>query len=281
MAVVAVSSSSVLVRKMDALPLAIAAWRTLGAALVLSPALLLPRHALGRRDAASLALAGVVLALHFWAWFSALSSTTVLRATVLGCLVPAWTAAIELAVWGRVPDRRFWIGLAIALPGLALLAGDGGRGSLGGDALAILAGLLWAIVLAIQGDVRQRVGAAVTMVVECAAAAAVLFAFAAVTSAPLAGWAATTWGLLAAAVLGPQLIGHQGFAFALRWVPPSTVATLALLEPVGASVLAAIVLEERPGPAAILGGGLVLAGVAMSTRSSTNVPAGCTAQGVG
>jgi drug/metabolite transporter (DMT)-like permease len=280
-AVVAVSSSSVLVRKMDALPLAIAAWRTLGAALVLSPALVFPRHAIARRDGAALALAGVVVAVHFWAWFSAISSTTILRATVLGSLVPAWTAAIELVVWGRAPDRRLWIGLAIALPGLALLAGDGGRGSLGGDALAILAGLLWAVVLAIQGDVRQRVGAVPTMFVECASAAAVLFAFAGATGAPLAGWPAATWALLAAAVLGPQLIGHQGFAWALRWVPPSTVATLALLEPVGASLLAAILLEERPGPTAVVGGALVLTGVALSIRSSTNVSPGCTARGVG
>ncbi len=280
-AVLAISSSAVLVRRMEALPLAIAAWRTLGAAVVLSPALLLPRNVLSVRDALWLLLAGVALALHFWAWFTSVTLTTVLRCTVLVCLVPVWSAGLDYALWSLPTPRRLWIGLAVALPGLALLAGEGGSASLAGDALAVLSGLLWAVVLAIQGNVRQRVGTAATMAVECASAAVVLFGLGAATATPLTGWTAATWILLAAAVLGPQLLGHQGFAYALRWVSASTVATIALLEPVGASVLAAIVLGERPEPASVAGAVLVLAGVAVAARSTTVLSRGRTAPVVG
>jgi drug/metabolite transporter (DMT)-like permease len=44
---------------------------------------------------------------HFWAWFSSLGHTTVLRSTLLVCLVPAWSAALDWVVYGRRPsDER-------------------------------------------------------------------------------------------------------------------------------------------------------------------------------
>ena len=62
-------------------------------------------------------------------------------------------------------------------------------------------------------------------------------------------------------VLGPQLVGHQGLDFALKWLPARTVSAVTLLEPVGASALAALFLGELPGPNAMLGGLFALVGV--------------------
>ena len=61
--------------------------------------------------------------------------------------------------------------------------------------------------------------------------------------------------------LGPQLVGHQGLDFALKWLPARTVSAVTLLEPVGASALAALFLGELPGPNAMLGGLFALVGV--------------------
>jgi drug/metabolite transporter (DMT)-like permease len=119
------------------------------------------------------------------------------------------------------------------------------------------------------------------MAIECTSAAVVLFAVAAASGSPLAGWPTETWLLLAAAVIGPQLLGHQGYAYALRWVPASTVAILALLEPVGASALAAVVLGETPGLSSILAGAVVLLGVGVASRSTTVLSQGRTEGVVG
>jgi drug/metabolite transporter (DMT)-like permease len=43
-----------------------------------------------------------------------------------------------------------------------------------------------------------------------------------------------------------------------------------LAEPVGATLLAAVVLHEPPTPAQIGGGALVLAGIALAARAGTN-----------
>ena len=87
LAVLGISSSAVLVRLMDASPIAIAAWRCLFAAILLAPGLPAARN-ISRRDLAWIALAGVFLGWHFASWFASLDGTSVLRSTVLVALVP-------------------------------------------------------------------------------------------------------------------------------------------------------------------------------------------------
>ena len=81
----------------------------------------------------------------------------------------------------------------------------------------------------------------------------------------LVGFSPRTWGLLLGSVLGPQLVGHQGLDWALRWLPAPTISAITLLEPVGASVLAAVCLGEWPTPAAAFGGLVTLLGVCVAT----------------
>jgi drug/metabolite transporter (DMT)-like permease len=265
-AVLGISSSAVLVRGMTgADPLAIAAWRTLATAILLLPWARTAAPNLSARDAVSIVAAGAALGLHFWSWFASLNATTVLRSTLLVCTVPGWTALLEWAILGERPSRRHWVGLLIALPGLGLLAGSGGDATWSGDGLALVAAMLWAVYFLLSRSVRQRTGAGATMAGLCAVAAAVLFPVALATGTPLVGFPPATWGLLALAVLGPQLLGHLGFVYAVRWIPASTVSMITLLEPVGASALAAVVLGELPGPAAALGAGIVLGGIGVAT----------------
>lgn len=266
LAVLGISSSAVLVRGMVADPLAIAAWRTLGAAIVLSPALLRGLPSLGRRDLAELVGAGVLLGIHFWSWFASVALTSILRSTLLVCLVPAWTALLEWLLRGVVPGRRQLAGLALALPGLALMAGDDRNASLEGDGLAVLAGVFWAAYLVVGRRVRQRIDAGTTMGLVCLAGSTTLFGVGAATGVRLTGFPPSTWGLLLLALIGPQLVGHQGFAYALRWVPAPTLAALMLLEPVGATLLGALVLHEVPDVRAVVGGAVVLAGVFVASR---------------
>ncbi len=268
-AVTAISSSALLVRGMEAEPLAIAAWRTLIASLVLSPSLLRARRWPSARDLGLAGLAGALLALHFWAWFASVKSTTILRSTLLVCLTPGWTLLLEWALGGVRPTARPLVGLAVALPGLALLAGDGaGAASLRGDALATFAGALWSGYLLLGRDARQRLDALPWMALVCGAAAAVLFPLGAVAGVPLGGFPTATWALLAAAVAFPQLLGHQGFAWAVKFVPASTLSALTLLEPVGAALLGAAVLSEWPTAGEWVGMALVLGGTFVSTRRS-------------
>lgn len=273
-AVLAVSSASVLARLAEgAQPLALGFWRCAGVALLFSWGL----RRLEPRDRLRVGAAGVALALHFWAWLASLEHTTVLRSTVLVTLGPVWTGLAEGAVWrltGRPvagawqpPRRRFWWGLALALPGVALLGGSGelGAGSLRGDLLALVGGMLSSAYLLAGREVRQRQGVVSYGGWVCLVAAAALLPLALITGQPVVGFPAATWAAIAAMTVGPQLLGHMGFNYVVRWLPASVVATAILLEPVGAGLLAAAVLAEVPGPRDVAGGVLVLAGVLVAT----------------
>lgn len=264
-AVLGISSGAVLVRGMEgASPVAIAAWRTLGAAVLLSPGVARDFRGIAGRDLLAMLLAGAALAAHFTVWFASLELTTVLRSTVLVCLVPLWTGLLEWAL-GRRPPARFWLGLLIALPGIGLLTADAGTASLTGDLLALIGGILWAVYFAIGRSVRQRVGVAAYMGLVCFAATLPLWPLAIALDEPLTGFPPQTWLLLFALVIGPQLLGHQGSNYAVAYLPARVVAAVMLLEPVGAGYLAAIVLGEIPPLAAIAGGALVVAGIVTAT----------------
>jgi drug/metabolite transporter (DMT)-like permease len=264
-AVLAISTAAVLVRLAgDSDPLVLALWRTLLAGTLLLPLVRVP----ARRDVAVVALAGLFLALHFWTWFASLHHTSVLRSTILVCLSPMWVGLLEWALWRRAPSRRFFAGVAVALPGVSLLGGGtwAAGGTFTGDALALGGGVLSACYLVAGRIVRARMHVASYAGLVCLGAALWL-AVAALATGTSPHLPRGAWLAAAGLALGPQLIGHGGLAYAVRYLPASVVSMAVLLEPVGAAVLAAAVLGEVPGPAGAAGACLVLAGVAVAASS--------------
>jgi drug/metabolite transporter (DMT)-like permease len=66
--------------------------------------------------------------------------------------------------------------------------------------------------------------------------------------------------------LGPQILGHTVFNWALKYVDASIVLGTILAEPVVSAMLAWLVLVEKPGLATVLGGAVVLAGLYLLLR---------------
>jgi drug/metabolite transporter (DMT)-like permease len=66
--------------------------------------------------------------------------------------------------------------------------------------------------------------------------------------------------------LGPQLLGHTSFNWALRYLPASVVGVTLLGEPVGSSILAYLLLDERPTPLKLSAMALILAGIYIASR---------------
>lgn len=263
-ALIAISSAAVLIRKASdagAWPLTIAFWRTVGAALVLAPAL----RRLPPAARPSVLLGGVSLALHFGCWISSLTMTSVLRSTLLVTLAPAWAGLIEWRVLGKAPSRRFWIGIGVALLAAGAAADAGSSGRLQGDLLALAGGVFGAAYWFAGGRARQHAdvaayGAGVNLV-----AASLLWPSCLLIGAPLIDLSGEIWAWLIALVLVAQVLGHTGMAYALGSLRASTVSALTLLEPVGAAVLAWPLLGEPPGALDAAAGVLILGGVLVAT----------------
>jgi len=266
-AVMAISASPLIVRMVDGVePVAIAFWRCVISASLLAPAL---RHL--KRDAAKAVIfGGAALGIHFWLWFTSLQHTTVVRSTLLVTLSPIWVGIVEVLVFRKKLLRRYWMGVFLALCGVALFSTAPGEGaSWKGDLMALIAGQLAALYLLSNNRARVHMPSGTVTAATCAVAAAILLPATFAFGAPLTGYTNSAWFWIAACALGPQLIGHNGFNYALGYVAASTVAPLFLLEPVGAALLAIPVLGEWPTLLEAAGGVVVLVGVHTATKTTT------------
>src|SRR5690349_1301748 len=219
-----------------------------------------------------MALAGLLLALHFWSWIASLRFTTVASSVVLVSLKPVFAWAIA-AVWLREhPTRTEVWGIVIAVLGASLIGLGDARlslGALGGDALAVLGAVTGAGYYVIGRRVRQTVGIWRYATGVYAVAAVALAVLALIRSAPLTGFAGRDWAVFGAMAAGPMLIGHTGMNYALRHFRATTVNVASLGEPVGASLIAWLVpaIHEIPKPSTLIGAVAVLIGIGLSLRA--------------
>src|SRR5216117_4166582 len=217
-------------------------------------------------------LSGLLLALHFWSWIASLRFITVASSVVLVSLKPVFAWGLAAAWLREQPTRPEAWGIALAVSGASLIGLADARlslGALGGDGLALVGAVTGAGYYVIGRRVRQTVGIwrYATGVYATAAAALALLALA--RRMPVSGFAGRDWAVFGAMAAGPMLVGHTGMNYALRHFRATTVNVAALGEPVGASVIAWLVpsIHEVPPPTALVGGVLVLSGIALSLKA--------------
>jgi drug/metabolite transporter (DMT)-like permease len=282
--VTAVSFSAVFVRLADAPPFAVAFYRCAFAAAVLVP-LALARHRsvlrrLTRRDVTLVVASGVLLAAHFASWIPSITLTTVAASAVLVQTMPVWVAILGRFV-GERPARGTALGIAVALAGVAVIAvaapgsgdGDVAQHPLLGDLLALLGALFAALYFLIGRRLRPVLPLVPYTAVVYAIAAAVLAVVMVVGGTPFTGYPVETWALFVGITIGPQFLGHTVFNYLLAHVRTSVVSVALLAEPVGATILAFLILGEVPPPATVVGGAVVLAGVFLAIRAEARAGA--------
>lgn len=262
--------------------LAIAVWRTVIAAAVLLPAAAVriqPEvRQFTRWDVILILAAGFFLGLHFIAWIESLYHTTVASASVLVTTSPIILAVLGYLVLGERLSPTTVAAIGASVGGAALIGWSDagrvvlGRGALLGNSLALSGAVLVSLYLLIGRVVRQKVSwlAYVTPLYTMAALTAL--GTAALQDTPLLGYSWRFYGLCAALAIGPQVLGHGSFNYALQYVPAAIVGMLSLLEPVGASILAYFLFGEAPPPASIVGMVVVLGAVAIVVMQRENRP---------
>jgi drug/metabolite transporter (DMT)-like permease len=157
-------------------------------------------------------------------------------------------------------------GIALAMAGTAVTCvgalGAGGK-ALWGDLLALAGGVALAGYLLIGRGRRDRGG-----VVAYSAAVYAIVSVAAVAVAAIGGGLHTPSGRTLLACIGLAAVctvgGHTVFNWTLRRLPASIVSLSFLGEPPLAALFAFLVLAQRPPLATVLGGLLILAGLAVA-----------------
>jgi drug/metabolite transporter (DMT)-like permease len=277
LAVAAVSTSAILVRWSGAPSTVKAFYRVLFTVGLLAPFAVRQRGVLARlagRDLLFAAAAGVALAGHFAAWFESLRFTSVAAAVTLVQAQPLFVAVgATLLLEERIGLPRA-VGIAVALAGMVVMsAGDLLSGSavgarpLLGDGLAVLGAVLAAGYVLAGRSLRQRVPLVPYVTVVYSVCALALLAVAVGQGHALTGYPPREYLLFLGMAVGPGILGHTVVNWALAHVESSVVSVSLLGEPVGSTLLAVVLLSEVPGRWTVLGGGVVLAGIYLTTRA--------------
>jgi drug/metabolite transporter (DMT)-like permease len=269
--ILCIAWSAIFVRWTDIPGPASAFYRLLIPALVLAPTWLLDRKSprVSGRTFAIICTGGLFFALDLAFYNTSILKTSAANATLLGNNTPIFVGLLSWLVLRRRPTAAFWLGLVLAIAGsLVIVWGDlVQRAHLGwGDAMALSASACFAVYLMATVEVRGHTGTLVFLRLAILSSTLFLLIMNLVLRVPLGIPSSHSF----AALVGLGLISQLGGYFALTYAMghlPATVTSVSLLSqgPLTA-LLAALFLHEPLTAPLIIGGALVLLGIALANR---------------
>lgn len=270
-----IASSGVLVRLSGAGPETVAVFRCLYAIPLLGAFAWWENRALGGLPARTRYLAwiaGVLFAIDLVAWHYAIAAVGAGLATVLGNLQVLLVGFIAWFLLSEKPHKGLIAAVPVVLIGVVLISGVTGGDPYGESPVAgVLFGGLTSIayagfILVLREGSRDllRIAGPLFQATVVAGASAALYGVATGTLSAPAGLDSHGW--LALLAFSSQGIGWLLISLSLPRLPAAVTSMVLLLQPVGAMILAGVVLDEDPSTAQIAGAALILCGVIASTR---------------
>lgn len=282
LSVLGVSLSGPLVRLSNAHAVAIAVWRLIFSLAIIAVPVVAGKSWLQWRkmDVTSFGIAiggGVLLALHFWTWNSSVELTTIAASVVLVNVQPLIVGILSVVWLHEPPTRQQWIGIALAMLGALIvvlpdLRSTGGLALTGqaalGDGLAVVGAITAAGYYVIGRRLRGSLDLWSYVALVYGACLLALLMIATILAIPLGPYPRREYEIFALLALGPMLLGHTGMNWALRYARAYQVNIVLLGEPIGATILAAVLpgIRERPTLFTLVGGIVVLAGILLAER---------------
>lgn len=242
--------------------------------LLMSPLLWKYRRQLSgisKRNWLRLSLSGLFLATHFLFWMSSLRLTSVASSTIIMALEPLFVMVGAFFVFKEKAGTRASLSMAIAILGAVLIGwGDIGLSDkqLLGDFLSLLGTVAVAIHMLLGQALLKEVPSSLYSLLVFLIAGCSFALYNALTGTAMLGYPAREWGIFLLLAIVPTVFGHMVFNWLLKYVKATTVSMSVLGEPVGATILAYLLLGEMIFPMQIVGGLLTIAGLQYFLRIS-------------
>lgn len=227
--------------------------------LLFAAALRVPLRPQRRRDVVLLAGQGVLLAIHWTAFFEAIDVANVALGLLAFSSFPLFTALIE--TWFlREPPRRAHVAAALLiLPGVTVLLPtiNPHNHATAGVLWGLLAGLTFALLSVVNRALGRRYSTVQISVYQDGIAALVLLPVA-IAAHPAALLAPRT--LLSLLVLGVACtaLAHTLFIAAMQAITAQLASIFAALEPVWGTGAALVLLGQIPSGRTLVGGAIIV-----------------------
>ncbi len=271
-------SASIIVRLLSSLDsYSIAFWRLATASAALSIVFFASHRSFKVANLAhrvqNISFMGLLLALHFIFFISAVKETTILNATVLVNTTPVFSVLLSSLIFKSKPSRFAFIGLVISFMGIVVVAlaeslvtqqvAQVVNPSLKGDAEATLAAFFLAIYVTYGKKIRTQARTISTMLPIYAVTTFFIAAISLVATGKTVAVPLDIRAIILVLAIGllPTAIAHTLYFSSLSHLKSFETATLALLEPLCATLLGIYVFYEIPAPLFALGAALVMLGI--------------------
>ena len=264
--IVAISFAAIFVKWSNAPATILSMYRMILACLLLVPIVWFKRKEfakISKKEWYLLFFSGLFLALHFALWFGSLKLTTVASSTIILALQP-----IIALVGGVLIFKERTTISALATMGIAVIGafmvgwGDFGlsKSAIIGDILSFLSVIAVVGYLLIGQSAVKKVSHWIYSFCVFGFASIALVIYNVVTNVELGGYDSKEWGIFILLAVVPT-VSHLINNWLLNYVNATTISMSILGEPVGATVLAVILLGESLVVSQIIGGTIVLLGV--------------------
>jgi drug/metabolite transporter (DMT)-like permease len=207
-----------------------------------------------------------------WTW--SLSETSVANVALLSNLNPIFVGVAGYFLFGQKFDRRFVIGLVLALAGAVafeLSEAQFSADQLQGDALAFISAIFIATYLILIEKLQGRFSTSTIMMWRCGITTTFLLPLLPFIEDRLLPQTQNGWLLIIFQALFCQVLGQGLLAYSLSKLSSGVVAITLLLEPIIASIFAWFIFGEQITLADWICFVVVLGGVYLAQSSKTAV----------
>ncbi|WP_379136344.1 DMT family transporter [Paenibacillus sp. sgz500958] len=265
--IVAISFSSIFIKWSDAPASVQGMYRLLFTSLLMLPFARPYTGAIAvltKKDWLMLMSSGTMLALHFLLWMGSLKYTSVASSTMIMALEPVFIMLGAFFLFKEKTALSSILAMGIAIAGVIFIGwGDIGisADNVKGDLLSIGGTAAVAAHLLIGQKVVVRMPSYLYSLVVFISAALVFALYNVTMGIPFFDYPPREWGIFVLLAVVPTVFGHILFNWLLQFVSATTVSMNILGEPVGASILAYLLLNEQLTSLQWAGSLLVMAGL--------------------
>jgi len=244
------STGGVLGKSTHASGVVLSFWRLWIASVVLLGIVAVTKRWPTRVDFRRAWLAGVLFGLNICAFFVAIQSVTIATALIIAALAPVVALPVSVRFFGEHLTSVKVICAAASVVGVVVAvlatpaAGSGEESTVIGYLWALLALVFWVAYLLVSKSVRPKVATVQFMFVVSFIGALTVSLLVLVTSADLWQIHGTGWIWVSILAIGPGICGHGLVAWAQPRVDASVTSVLIQAEPIGATAMAWIFLDE-------------------------------------
>ncbi len=199
------------------------------------------------------ALGGIFLSAHFIFWIASIQYTSIPSSVTLVATSPIFVGLFSYFILKEKQGSAIVISIALSVFGSIVLASsDGGLFFKAFDKRALL-GDIFALLGAVAVSGYFIVGSYLRRFMDIMSYITVVYSFSAFFSfiaalffkEPFFGYSESSYLYMVLLAVIPQLIGHTSFNYALKYAKTSVVAISTLGEPIGASILAYVIFNEK------------------------------------